>query len=269
MAIALNIIFGYTGYLPFGFVAFYGIGAYTASILWSRLGIPILLSIMLAGLVGVFIALLFAPMLKLKGIYFAIVNFSFAKVLQIVIANSPEELTGGSFGIMLAAIYNPQFSYYAMLLITLLAIITLWLLSKSRLGIALRCIKEDAEAASVMGINIVRCRLQAWLLAAVFSSLVGAIEAWYTAVIDPETSFALWVTARSIIYAMFGGLGTVLGPIIGTTTLYILDEVIWTHFPLWNQLLLGLLMGLLILFLPDGVIGAIHKRYPELRSIIK
>jgi len=257
MATALNIVYGYTGYLPFGFVAFYGIGSYVTAMLWSRVHLPITLAILLSGIAGVLAAFLLSPTLRLKGIYFAITNFAFASALQIIISVSPEEITGGSFGIMLAAAYNPLFSYYAILIVMLIAICFVWWLSNSRLGLALRCIKEDDVAAGVMGVDIVRCRLCAWLSAAFFASLVGGIDAWNTAVVDPATSFSILITTKSIVYAMFGGLGTVSGPIIGSFVLHTLDDIIWSSFPMANLLLLGLMIFLLILFLPKGVVGTV------------
>jgi branched-chain amino acid transport system permease protein len=269
LSLSLNIIYGYTGYLPFGYVAFYGIGAYVASILWSRLDVPIALAIIVAGLGGALLALLFAPTLRLKGIYFAIVNFSFAMALEIIVSNLPEEITGGTFGISLSRIYNPTLSYYFMLAVMLVTILAVWMLSKSRLGIALKCIKEDDEAASAMGIDVVRSRLYAWLLSATFPAFVGAIDAWNTAIIDPESSFSLSITAKSIIYSMFGGLGTVTGPIVGSTLLYTLDDIIWSIFPLLDLLLLGVLVVLLILFLPKGIIGTLLDRYRALKDILR
>lgn len=264
MATALNIMYGYTGYLPFGFVAFYGVGAYATAIMWSRIHIPIALAIPLSGIIGVCLAFLLSPTLRLKGIYFAITNFACANALQIVISISPEKITGGSFGIMLSAAYDPLLSYYAMFLVMVVTISFVWWLSNSRLGLALRCIKEDDVAACVMGVDIVRCRLYAWLFAALFASLVGSVDAWNTAVIDPPTSFSMLITARSIVYAMFGGLGTVSGPVIGTLILHTLDEVIWSSLPMANLLLLGLMVFFLILFFPKGIVGTARLRRSHL-----
>jgi len=269
MATSFNIIYGYTGYLPFGYVAFYGTGSYVAAVLWSRLGIPISLAILVGGVGGVLLSLLFAPTLRLKGIYFAIVNFSCAMALRIVIANLPEGVAGGSLGISLATIYSPIISYYFMFLVMVLSVLSIWKLSRSRLGIALRCIRDDSEAAEVMGIDLARCRLKAWVLSAIFPSLAGGIDAWYTAIIDPPSAFNLLITAKTIVYAMFGGLGTVSGPILGAISLYTLDDFIWGKFPLLNLLVLGSMIVILVLFLPRGIIGTIGRAYPHLRGVIK
>lgn len=268
MAVSFNLIYGFTGYLPFGYVAFYGVGSYLTAVLWSRLGIPILASILIGGGGGILLSLLFASTLRLRGIYFAIVNFSCAMALRIIIANLPEEIAGGSFGIHLSAIYNPMISYYVMLGVMVLSIVTLWRVSISRLGIALRCIRDDAQAAEVMGIDIAKTRLKAWVLAAFFPSLAGGIDAWFSGIIDPASSFNLLITTKAIVYAMFGGLGTITGPIVGAIGLYTLDHIIWGRYPLLNLLILGVMISLLVLFFPRGIIGTLTRRYPSLRKVI-
>ncbi|MBC2735887.1 MAG: branched-chain amino acid ABC transporter permease [Desulfobacteraceae bacterium] len=269
MASAFNIIYGFVGYLPFGYVMFYGVGTYVTAVLWSRLGVPLPLAILCSGAAGLVLSLAFAPTLRLKGIYFAIVNFASAMVLRIVVANLPEAWAGGSFGISLSGAYKPLASYYLMLALTVASVVVgLWL-SHSRLGIALRCIRDDEAAAAVMGINVSMSRLKAWMLAAVIPSLAGGIEAWFTAIVDPDTSFNLMSTAKTIVYAMFGGLGTITGPIFGAVFMYGLDDFIWGRFPLLNLLVLGVTIIFLILFLPRGVVGSLIQRWPGLRKIIE
>lgn len=268
MATAFNIIYGLTGYLPFGYVAFYGIGAYTAAVLATRAALPMPLAVLCAGGAGVALSLVFFPTLRLKGIYFAIVNFACALALKVLVSNLPKGLAGGSLGVSLARVYAPQAAYYLLLVVTICCVLTAWLLGRSRLGIALSAIRDDPEAAEVVGIATTRCKLAAWTLAALFPSLAGGIDAWYTAVIDPETSFNLLITARTILFATFGGLGTVAGPVLGAVALYTLDDWIWGLFPLMNIFLLGLALLLLVLFLPQGLVGELTRRVPSLRRAI-
>ncbi len=269
MASAFNIIYGFVGYLPFGYVMFYGIGTYVAAILWSRLNVPMPLAILCAGAVGVLISVIFAPTLRLKGIYFAIVNFSSAMVLRIVVANLPEKWAGGSFGISLSGSYQPTVSYYFMLGLMVISVAASFILSRSKLGTALRCLRDDSAAAAVMGINVSWTRMKAWMLAALLPSLAGGTEAWYTAIVDPDTSFNLMVTAKTIVYSMFGGLGTIAGPVFGAVFMYEVDDFIWGRFPLLNLLVLGLMIIFLILFLPRGIVGSITYKWPRLRKIIE
>lgn len=268
LASAFNIIYGFVGYLPFGYVMFYGIGTYVTAVLWSRLHVPIPLCVLASGLVGMLLSLIFAPTLRLKGIYFAIVNFSCAMVLRIVISNLPSEWAGGSLGITLSGAYDPVTSYYLILALALVTVAAAYRLSRSRLGIALRCIRDDQAAAEVMGINVAACRLKAWVLAALFPSLAGGLEAWHTAIVDPDTAFNLMVTTKAVVYAMFGGLGTITGPVLGTAFMYTLDDFIWGTFPLLNLLVLGIMIVFLVLFLPRGIVGSATRRWPRLRQMV-
>jgi branched-chain amino acid transport system permease protein len=269
LASSFNIIYGFVGYLPFGYVMFYGIGAYVTAILWSRFHVPIPLGIACAGLVGGMASIIFAPTLRLKGIYFAIVNFSCAMVLRIVVANLPEKWAGGSFGITLSGAYQPIPAYYLMVALMTATVIISLLLSQSRLGIALRCIRDDEAAAEAMGINVPFCRLKAWLIASIIPSMAGGVEAWYTAIIDPNTSFNMMITAKAVMYSMFGGLGTVTGPVVGAVLMYSLDDFIWGRFPLLNLMILGFMITFLVLFLPRGIVGSVVRSRPSLRQVIE
>jgi branched-chain amino acid transport system permease protein len=254
--------------MPFGFVAFYGVGAFTTAILVKSLGFPVLLALPFSGAAGVLLGLLFAPTLRLSGIYFAIVSLALAGICRLVISNMPEEITGGSFGLQLGSRAEPVHSFYVMMAVMLLALATILWLSRSRLGKALRAVRDDAEAADMMGVNVTRVRLYGWLIAAFFPAVCGGVEAWYTNVVDTETAFNTLTTAKTVIYAVAGGLGTVTGPILGAVVMVWLDELIWRQFPLLNLLILGVATVMLVLFLPRGIVGTILRRRPEWRRYI-
>jgi branched-chain amino acid transport system permease protein len=268
MASAFNIISGFTGYMPFGYVAFYGVGAFTTAILTSKAGWPVYYAIPMAGAAGVVLSLLFAKTLKLHGIYFAIVSLALAIICRLVITNMPEEITGGSFGISLGSRAEPVKSFYVMLVTMIAALATVTWLARSRLGKALKAIRDDSEAADAMGINVPRARLLAWMMAAFFPSMCGGIEAWYTNIVDTETAFDILITAKTIIYATAGGLGTVLGPVVGAVIMVWIDDLIWQRFPLFNLFFLGLAIVLLIQFMPRGIVGTLIQRRPSLRRFI-
>jgi branched-chain amino acid transport system permease protein len=268
MASGFNVSAGFSGYMPFGYVAFYGVGAFTTAILVKKVGLPVLATLPIAGLAGIALALLFAPTLRLSGIYFAIVSLALAAICRLVITNMPEELTGGSFGLQLGSRAQPVVSFYVMMCVMVLALGTILWLSRSRLGKALRAVRDDAEAADMMGINITRVRLWGWLIAAFFPAVCGGVEAWYTNVVDTETAFNTLTTAKTVIYAIAGGLGTVAGPVIGAIAMVWLDELIWRRFPLLNLLILGVATVLLVLFLPRGIVGTILRWRPQWRRYV-
>ncbi len=268
MASAFNIISGFTGYMPFGYVAFYGVGAFTTAMLTNKAGWPVYYAIPMAGVAGVVLSLLFAKTLKLSGIYFAIVSLALAIICSLVITNMPEEITCGSFGISLGSRAEPVKSFYVMLVTMIAALATVTWLARSRLGKALKAIRDDSEAADAMGINVPRARLLAWMMAAFFPSMCGGIEAWYTNIVDTETAFDILITAKTIIYATAGGLGTVLGPVVGAVIMVWIDDLIWQRFPLLNLFFLGLAIVLLIQFMPRGIVGTLIQRRPSLRRFI-
>lgn len=268
MASAFNVISGFTGYMPFGYVAFYGVGAFTTAILTKKLGLPLIVSLPMAGMAGLILSLLFAPTLRLSGIYFAIVSLALSIICRLVITNMPDEITGGSFGINLGARVEPLHAFYVMLALMVAALATVTWLAGSRLGKALRAIRDDPEAADAMGVNVPRVRLYAWMIAAFFPSMCGGIEAWYTNVVDTETAFDVLITAKTIVYAMAGGLGTITGPVVGAVIMVWVDDLIWQQFPILNLFLLGLLIVLLIQFLPRGIVGTLLQRRPQLRRYV-
>jgi len=268
LATGINFIAGFTGYMPFGYVAFYGVGTYTAAVLVKVLGISVYLAVPAAGLAGIALALLLAPTLRLSGIYFAIVSLSLAIICQRAVSLMPESITGGSHGINLGVNTVREHGYYAMLLVLVLALACAAWLADSRLGKALRAIRDDPEAADAMGVNVPRSRLAAWCLAALFPGLAGGVQAWFTGALDPVTAFDVLITAKTVIYAMAGGLGTVMGPLVGTVVLVWVDELIWRQFPVLNNFLLGLIIAVLILFMPRGLVGSLMQRFPKIRRYV-
>jgi branched-chain amino acid transport system permease protein len=268
MASAMNVMAGFTGYIPFGFVAFYGIGAYATAIGVAKLGLPPILALVLAAFAGASVSLLFSPTLRLKGIYFAMVSLALAMICKLMISEVPESISGGSFGIVLASSNNPFAAYVAMASVMAATLVAAYVISFSRLGIALRAIRDDSEAAEILGVNVGRSRLLAWLCAGTSGALVGGVEAWFTNIVDPEASFNILVSAKSLIYAMAGGLGTLSGPIVGAVSMMFIDDFIWQRFPLFNLFFLGAVIVALMLFLPRGIVGTIAAKWPNLRRFI-
>lgn len=267
LASGLNIMAGFTGYLPFGYVAFYGIGAYATAVTVKMHGMPIWAGFIAAALAGVVLSLLFARTMVLRGIYFSIVSLALAVICRLLIAAMPEDVAGGSYGIALG-FSNPNGAYYAMLALMLATLLAVTWLAQSRLGMALRAIRDDPDTAETVGINIGTARLKAWVLSAVIASMTGAIEAWYTSIVDTETAFNLLVSTKAVIFAVAGGLGTVIGPVVGTVAMLIVDDLIWQHFPVLNVFLLGLVIVLLMMFLPSGIVGSLIRYKPSLRRIL-
>lgn len=268
LATSFNYVAGLTGYMPFGYVAFYGLGAYATGIMVKTYDFNILLGLIMAGFIGLVAGLLLAPTLRLKSVYFGIVSLALSLVFKLLISLLPESFAGGSMGIVLASSNDPIAAFYSMLFLMFASLLVAGFLAHTRLGVALRAVRDDEEAAAIMGINVTKTRLKAWLMASVVPALAGGIEAWYSNAIDLDSSFNMLVTAKTIVYAMAGGLSFACGPVIGAASIYILDQIIWTYFPSLNLLFLGLIIILLVIYFPKGVVGHYAFKYSKFRKYI-
>ncbi|MDS1135150.1 branched-chain amino acid ABC transporter permease [Nitratireductor indicus] len=266
LASGLNIMAGFTGYIAFGYVAFFGIGAYTTAVLVANFGVNIYLALLGAFCVGVLASIAFSRILVLRGIYFSMVSLAIAIICRSLISNIPSHYAGGSQGISVVSVLNPNAAYFTMLALCAVMVLVSLFIKLSRFGMHLMAIKDDVEAAQVAGLNVNSLRLRAWMLSAGFGAVVGGIEAWFSSIIDPDSAFNLLVSTKAIIFAAFGGLGTVIGPIVGAVSMYVIDNFIWERYPTLNNLALGIVIILLMIFLPKGIVGSINGRWPRLRK---
>jgi branched-chain amino acid transport system permease protein len=177
-----------------------------------------------------------------------------------VVANpNLENYTRGPYGISLSGIFNPPLAYataVAILAATLFAVI---FLRNSKFGLALQAIREDSISASMAGINVVRERVIAWLLSALIAGLAGSVFAWYASVFYPETVFSGEFTIFAIVFALFGGTATVVGPILGVVILYGIYNAVGISTPQYFQLIYGALIVGLVLFLPNGLVSLLRR----------
>ncbi|MDR3569177.1 MAG: branched-chain amino acid ABC transporter permease [Syntrophobacteraceae bacterium] len=260
LAEGLNIIYGFTGYLPFGYVGFFGAGAYGGAIAITLLHISPLLGVLVGGVVAVLTGVILIPLLRLSGAYFAIANLAASQALYLVVANpSLEKITQGPYGIDLSSVYNANAGYFAMLGVLVFAMALVAYLRNSNFGLSLLAIKEDRVTASLAGVNVIRARSIAWMLSAFVAGMSGAVFGWYTAVFYPSTVFSLDVSVFTIVFVLFGGIASVAGPLIGALILYSMYNFIGISTPQYFQLFYGLLIVLLVLFLPDGVVSLLKK----------
>ncbi len=260
LAQGVNVIYGFTGYLPFGYVGFFGAGAYGFALVVMHWQAPPLAALAAGALAALFLGLLLTPLLRLSGAYFSIANLAAAlAVLQIVSNPDLEEITKGPYGVSLKDIFNPMLAYDAALAIVAATLLLVIYLRNSRFGMALQAIREDPISAEMAGINVVRERTIAWLLAAIIAGLTGGVFAWYLPVFYPETVFSGEVSIFAIVFALFGGTATVTGPLLGVVILYGIYNAIGISTPQYFQLLYGLLIMGLVLFLPNGLVSLLRR----------
>jgi branched-chain amino acid transport system permease protein len=261
LAQGLNLLYGFTGYLPFGYVGFFGAGAYGTSLLVLRAHFSPISAVLGGGVAAVVAALVLSPLLRLSGAYFAIANLAASQILYLIVANPAlSSVTGGPYGLNIQQAFDPQASYDTMLMVVLLACAIAIFFRHSRFGLALRAMKQDYVSAQMTGINIVRARLIVWLASAAVAGLTGGSYAWNISVYYPEAVFGLQISVFAIVFALFGGVGTVVGPVIGAVLLYSLYSAIGISVPQYFQLIYGFLIVLLVLFLPNGVLSLLHRR---------
>jgi branched-chain amino acid transport system permease protein len=263
LATAWNLIGGFTGYPWFGQVGMFGLGAYASALFMVYLHLSFWLSMALAAvLAGLFAALLGAPLLRLKGHYFAIATLGVAEGLREVVNNLPR-ITGGGGGITIPALgrdaptqWLGNDGFYLLFLgIAVVTVAIALLVSRSRTGYALRAVAQDEEAAAAMGINTTRAKTLAFACASALTGAVGAAAAFQIQAIYPEPSFDTRITELAVIMVMIGGAGTVLGPVIGAVAVQYMSEWLRQHYTNAHTFILGGLIILAVVLLPQGFIN--------------
>ena len=262
-----NLISGLTGYVSFGHVAFFGAGAYAGAILVASAGWPWPLAALAGGAAALVLAVVIGyPCLRLKGPYFAIAMLGLNEVLRALVSYF-EGLTGGGNGLSLPTLDASVSIYYVMGVLAIVVTAMSWLIVTSRFGLRLMTIREDEVAAEAMGIDTFHHKLAALLLSAVGPGVAGALMARDQGYIEPISVFPLAITVTMIVMALFGGKGTVFGPVLGAAALFVAQEIVWARYPYVHPLLFGAIIVGVVLLMPRGVLGLLQQRYRLPRTI--
>ena len=253
--------------MSFGHVAFFGTGAYTAGILIAKAGWPWLIASLAGGVMAMAFALVVGfPCLRLKGPYFAIAMLGLNEVLR-VMASYFEGLTGGGLGLSMPTLHASVAIYYVMGLMAAVVTLVTFVIVTSRFGLRLMTIREDEVAAEAMGIDTFRYKLYAFLLSAAGPGIVGGLSARDQGYIEPISVFPLITTITMIVMVLFGGKGTIWGPVLGATLLFALQEIVWAQFIYLHQLLFGAIIVAVVLAMPRGILGVLQQKYNLPRTI--
>jgi branched-chain amino acid transport system permease protein len=265
LAQSINFMAGFTGYADFGNVVFFGIGAYTTTLLMTRAEIPFVVAFLAGGCVAsLAAAVLGLPLLRLRGHYFAIATLGVLEAVREITTNVA--FFGGGMGITLPVVAEapePFFRliYYGMLAAVCAYTAVAWWLTRSRFGYALRTIKSDEEAAGVIGIAATRYKVTVWAISAGCTGLVGGIYAYWLKYIEPPFVFDIMISVKAWIMMLLGGAGTLLGPIAGAFLLELLSVFIWGQFLRGHMLILGGVIMLVVLFMPAGFMDLVRQRF--------
>jgi branched-chain amino acid transport system permease protein len=254
-----NIIGGFTGYPSFATAAFFGIGAYASGILRAGSALPLPLAWFCgAAAATVFALVVGAAILRLRGHYFAVASLVLAAVLR-EITNAATGLTGGGMGLNLPTSGSvnvdaqTRFYYISMLAAALITVGLATLMWRSRWGWAMRCVEQNEDAASVLGVNTLATKILSFAASAGTAGLVGAIYATWIGYIDPTDVFDDLLSIKPIVMAFIGGVGTIFGPVAGAIIFLVLEEFVWRNVLNFHAGILGIIIVALLVFMPGGL----------------
>jgi branched-chain amino acid transport system permease protein len=251
LAVSWSMFCGATNYLSLATAAFFGIGAYVTA--WGAGALPYGLSVLAGGLVAAgFAALVGAAVLHLRGAYFAVITFGLGELVRHSITYY-EKAYEGTVGRIIADAPESTTVYWTVLMVAAAAVATAFVVRESRLGLALRGIGSDEERAQTLGVNARRSKILAFALSAFFAGALGAAMAVRWTYIDPPTVFNPFIGFQTVLIAMVGGAQTILGPIVSAVVFSLLTEFLRLQFPYLFLVILGLLLILLVLYLPGGI----------------
>ena len=264
-----NLLAGYGGLVSVGQQAFLGLGGYLLFILAIHFGIGALWTVPLAGLIGAVVSLPVAFLVfRLRGHYFAIGTWVVAEVFLLGFAQVKSLGGGSGMSLPISAIRSIADSradrefavYWAALAVAVAAIAGIYLLLKSRHGLALTAIRDSEEASRSLGVDNFRTKLTVYVIAAFGTAAIGALIYLTKLRISPSAAFDLNWTTTVIFIVVIGGIGTIEGPIVGTVIFFLLREPL-SHLGSWYLILLGAIAVVIMLKSPQGIWGLVARRY--------
>ena len=267
LACGWNVFGGYTGYMNFGHAGFFGVGAYTSALLLLRLGLsPFYTSILGGALASVLAAIIGYPCLRLRGPYFVLVTFCLGLAARIVVINL--EWTGSSTGLWLpfpkvSMFTNRVIFYETMLAIMVLTILVAIWIERSKFGLGLRSIFQDEDSAETQGVHAAKLKMAAFMVSAFLAGLAGGIYGYYRSYIHPDFIFDVSISVFVVLMALLGGRRSWMGPVIGAAILVVVNEFLTAYAAIgaeFSRIIYGLLLVIVIMYLPGGLIGIFKKR---------
>lgn len=275
---SLNILLGYTGYVSFGHVVFFGLGGYAGLFMMAVVGWSLWPAMIAGGAAsGLLAFLLGKAILRLRGAYFALATIGVNEAVRAFINNF--DPLGGPVGISLNfQTYNNYggaanalwLAYYILIALAVGNILLSYLIKTSKFGLGLMAIREDEDAAEVMGVVTPNAKTWAYVLSAILPGVVGVLFFFKNGNIEPPQAFRLNLSIELLVMVMLGGYGTVLGPILGAAGYQRLRGFLLTS-DLFKNIQLsvaGVLLLIIILFIPAGAVGWLRQRFPVLRRFL-
>ncbi len=278
LAASLNILLGFTGYVSFGHIVFFGLGGYVGLYLINAQDWPLWSAALAGGLAsGLLAFLLGKAILRLRGAYFALATIGINEAVRAFTNNF--DPFGGPIGMTLNfKVYNSYggaanalwMAYYAVFAIALLAVVLNFVVKNSKFGLGLMAIREDEGAAEVMGVITPNAKTWAFVLSAILPGIVGTLFFFKNGHIEPGDAFRLDYSIEMLVIVMLGGQGSVLGPILGAAGYEGLRNYLLTS-PLFKNIQLsvaGALLLVIVLFIPAGAVGWLRRRVPIFGKVL-
>jgi branched-chain amino acid transport system permease protein len=253
----------WTHQISLGHAAFFGIGAYTAALMYNAWQLPIYLDLVLGGVFASLGAILIGVIcLRMAPWALAIATLAFAEAVKVLVIMLPG-LTEGAEGVAIAPLYGggetaKVYAYYLVLAIAFLTVLMAYLLKRSKLYYAFTAIHDDQEAANMLGINPTKYKVMAFTISAFFVGVVGGFYAHYISYIDPHGVFNIHISVEAQIMPLMGGLYTVAGPVVGAFILTLLGEYLRITVKTGYLIIYGIILVLLIFYLPKGLVGLVE-----------
>lgn len=251
-----SLLSGLSGYVSLGHVVFYGLGTYIVVTSWEVVPIAVALALA-AGAAAVFAFVTGMPVLRVRGPYFVILTFGIAELVKFVVM-AAESAAGNASRLILG---TPQIEtlFFLMLGLAAAATVLAWGVRVSRLGHGLRAIREDEEAAETLGVPVARYKLLAFVLSACIPGAVGGVMALRNTYFEPLQAFDPMISFSMIAMAVIGGSDDLRGPVVGAAFFVFLSEMLWANAPQVYMMMLGILLVIFVLFVPEGLCGRLFR----------
>jgi branched-chain amino acid transport system permease protein len=262
LAVAWNLVGGYAGQISFGYAAFFGTGAYVTAILWSRYHVEPVLTLPLAGLAAIVVALLVGlPCFRLLGPYFSIATIGVGEAARVLALNL-DQITGGASGLNLPLdVPSKSWFYWSGLALAVTAVsVSAWVRA-SRVGLALFALRMDQDAAESLGLNSTLHKNIAHCLSAFLVGVAAGLYVVYFSYVHPNTVFGFDLSIGMVLMGVIGGVGTLWGPVLGAAIYFPIRQLVLSQSNLvaFNLLVYGGLLIAIVLFEPDGLLGLLRR----------
>ncbi len=256
-----NLMSGYTGMTSLGQQTFIGIAGYSLTVMTFTYGMSYWIGFLVGGVLGALVALVLSLILfRMRGMYFAVATWVIAEALRTFFTSWSFVKKGAGMTVSVRPYPSNTAIYMIALSLCVIALVVIYLLLKSKIGLGLTAMRDDADAASSVGVNIFKSKLLCFVIAGIFTALAGGVFYLNKGSIYPAGGFGISWTVSIVFIVIIGGIGTMSGPVVGAIVYVLLEELL-AKFPGWSNIILGLIAILVILFLPDGIMGTLQKKF--------